>query len=635
FRLNFYRCHLGYFIITILVTSAILWGASNNAFRLSYPDALFLAASAMTTTGLNTINLNDLNGYQQSILFVLMILGDLSIVSISVVVVRRIFFRRRIDEWTHKHPAAQNILKRIDEELAEKASASNYLRHRTTRTDHARLTGDQPTDLHRNPRTTRTSHLSRFGGIPAPWETAIFSGLFQRPSDWAKNRHTRPGSHTYLSFEPILDRKARFRNVSHQEYEELGGVEYRALRLLCWILPFYTAFWIFLSMLLLAVYASTYGPVAETIRTTQPGNLSPGWWGVFASVSSYTNCGLDLINASMIPFTNNWLILIVAGGAIAAGNTFYPIFLRIFIWTLSKCIPKNTQIHHSLSFLLHHPRRCYLWLFDRKTTWILAAVQIGLICGEWFLFEILNINQTAVWAIPPGTRTMDGLFQSFGTRSSGYYMVSMSSISPSLQLVYTVVMYLSVFPLIVSMRSTNVYEERSLGLEVDVYEHNGGGDDDKGERQDQSGSTGLHIRNQLAYDLWWIILSWFLICVIEEPQLNGSAPGYNNFTILFEVVSAYGNCGLTLGVPYDSYSLSGTFHTLSKLILISVMLRGRHRILPMAIDRSILIPGQGLMEEMDRHYSPDLREQQEIEKKVRAAQGGSQAEGPGGGAQDP
>lgn len=92
--------------------------------------------------------------------------------------------------------------------------------------------------------------------------------------------------------------------------------------------------------------------------------------------------------------------------------------------------------------------------------------------------------------------------------------------------------------------------------------------------------------------------------VVEEPQLNSEATGFNNFATLFEVVSA---CGLTLGVPYDSVALSGAFHTLSKLILITVMLRGRHRILPMAIDRSILLPGQGLMEEMDRHYNPGLK----------------------------
>ncbi len=35
-------------------------------------------------------------------------------------------------------------------------------------------------------------------------------------------------------------------------------------------------------------------------------------------------------------------------------------------------------------------------------------------------------------------------------------------------------------------------------------------------------------------------------------------------------------------------------------MLIVVMLRGRHRGLPMAIDRAVLLPGQELMERLDR-----------------------------------
>jgi len=39
-----------------------------------------------------------------------------------------------------------------------------------------------------------------------------------------------------------------------------------------------------------------------------------------------------------------------------------------------------------------------------------------------------------------------------------------------------------------------------------------------------------------------------------------------------------------------NYSLSGAFSPLSKLIVCAVMLRGRHRGLPVAIDRAVLLP---------------------------------------------
>lgn len=59
FTLNFYRAHMLYFIIVIAISSVILYGEGvRNGPKdgyydshLSYMDALFLACSAMTTTG--------------------------------------------------------------------------------------------------------------------------------------------------------------------------------------------------------------------------------------------------------------------------------------------------------------------------------------------------------------------------------------------------------------------------------------------------------------------------------------------------------------------------------------------------------------------------------------------------------
>ena len=68
---------------------------------------------------------------------------------------------------------------------------------------------------------------------------------------------------------------------------------------------------------------------------------------------------------------------------------------------------------------------------------------------------------------------------------------------------------------------------------------------------------------------------------------------------------------LTAAVPWNAYSFSGAWHTGSKLVLCAVMLRGRHRGLPVAIDKAILLPHRTLAwaEEEDalilRCYEPD------------------------------
>ena len=58
FQVNFYRLHLSYFILTILVSSIIFYGSGRdddsneiNGQPLAYIDALFLCGSAMTATG--------------------------------------------------------------------------------------------------------------------------------------------------------------------------------------------------------------------------------------------------------------------------------------------------------------------------------------------------------------------------------------------------------------------------------------------------------------------------------------------------------------------------------------------------------------------------------------------------------
>ena len=106
---------------------------------------------------------------------------------------------------------------------------------------------------------------------------------------------------------------------------------------------------------------------------------------------------------------------------------------------------------------------------------------------------------------------------------------------------------------------------------------------------------------------------------MERDALSIPSPGFDVYAVLFETVSAFGNIGVSTGVPYDTYAFCGAWHSLSKLILIVVMLRGRHRGLPVAIDRAVLLPGQELMERMDREYNStgDWRPRAEVEEEMR------------------
>lgn len=69
---TFFRVHLFAFTFVPLVSSGIFY-ACNGQFRISYLDSLFLCYSAMTVTGLATVNLSTLTAWQQVITYLLML----------------------------------------------------------------------------------------------------------------------------------------------------------------------------------------------------------------------------------------------------------------------------------------------------------------------------------------------------------------------------------------------------------------------------------------------------------------------------------------------------------------------------------------------------------------------------------
>ena len=69
--------------------------------------------------------------------------------------------------------------------------------------------------------------------------------------------------------------------------------------------------------------------------------------------------------------------------------------------------------------------------------------------------------------------------------------------------------------------------------------------------------------------------------------------------MLFEIVSAYGTVGLSLGYPDINASFSAKFSTVSKLVIIAMQIRGRHRGLPYELDRAILLPSESLHQKED------------------------------------
>ena len=187
---------------------------------------------------------------------------------------------------------------------------------------------------------------------------------------------------------------------------------------------------------------------------------------------------------------------------------------------------------------------------------------------------------------------LNGLFQAASTRTAGFASVNLAMLHPGIQVSYLIMMYISVFPIAISVRRTNVYEEKSLGIYGSSKEE---ADDDK-----EPSYVGAHLRRQLSFDLWYIFLGLFIIAIAEGDRLsNTNEYAFTLFSVLFEIVSAYGTVGLSLGYPGINASFSAEFSVVSKLVVIAMQVRGRHRGLPYELDRAVLLPSDSLHKKED------------------------------------
>jgi hypothetical protein len=433
-ELNFITIHYLYFIFTSLISAVIFWGSSTPFRSVSFADSLFLTVSAMTEAGLNTVNLSTLNTFQQVLLFLLIMMGSAIFVSSFVVHVRqRAFdsrFRSEIEReqrlksrpsWfpsrsysrsrgrqekvvtsstaiedtiekqdnnethleddnnppslPHQSPAATgNEVTSIASDAIAKSTLS-LSKPRDESRDH--ITFREGTRFRSAAQSSDSNFLHRafsLNGVGAQSDTRPRSRLSMQNAaerDDFRQSRSRERSSEVDSSAGFIARNSNFHHLTEAERFRLGGKEYEAVTLLAWIVPIYFVLWQLLGALALGAYVKQYYP-----STAGENGLDPWWVGAFNAISAFNNSGMSLLDANMTVFNKAIYMLLTMGLLILAGNTCYPVFLRLIVWTLFKTLPDKENwsgYRDTLQFLLDHPRRCYTNLFPSEHTWYVSG----------------------------------------------------------------------------------------------------------------------------------------------------------------------------------------------------------------------------------------------------------------------
>ncbi|WFD32609.1 hypothetical protein MSPP1_003657 [Malassezia sp. CBS 17886] len=478
---------------------------------------------------------------------------------------------------------------------------------RSARSDGGTLRLPGPKEgLHR----TMTRNLDKgFGGFPTPFDFArslLDLGQFRHhvtmpyTSTIASTHPDREGTresadHTapYLTFDATVTGNSKFHGLTQAQREELRGVEYRALGMLMWLIPLYWFTWVGVWILFTAPYlASRAGAQYRAVLADQPvPPRNSTWYCIFNVVSAMTNLGMSLADSSMSEdLRNAYMLLFPMMVLIIVGNTGFPVFLRATIWCLARVARPSSALYESCHFLMDHPRRCYAYLFPWGNTLFLVGMLLFFTIADWFFLIVLDLSRKTH---PAGAWIVDALFQSIATRTAGFQALSIADLAPAMQMYQLLMLYFSTYPLTMSVRTTNVYEEKSLG----EYEHDVDPDASNAAERRRAiwgRFLGRHIANQLAFDLWWLILAVWIICIAEQTKIeNHDKYAYITvFSIMYEVVSGYGTVGLSIGSLVRNTAQAGDYTVISKLVMISVMMRGRHRGLPVALDRAVVLPAK-------------------------------------------
>ena len=341
--LNFITIHYAYFVVTCLISAVIFWGASTPAHSVRFIDALFLVVSAMTLSGLGTINLSTVNTFQQVLLFLLIMMGSAIFVSGFVVHVRKRAFekkfrivieRERRKDGTRKRTtclqrgsglelgdwrggeagsglqdvkvpaespsghvvrsAANGIFSKMT--VKEKSRVESAVvdddgdetvppAHLTFSQDTRFRVGSASEGSHR-----RRSRLSHNLNVDAADSTATDT---LRPTiSIAHSAHSAEGDkndpNRYLdTSEGWISRNSQFHGLTERERERLGGYEYRAVALLAWLVPAYSIMFQLLGCLGCGAWVAYNRPDTATAN-----GINPWWVGAFNAVSAFSKSAM-------------------------------------------------------------------------------------------------------------------------------------------------------------------------------------------------------------------------------------------------------------------------------------------------------------------------------------------------------
>lgn len=336
-------------------------------------------------------------------------------------------------------------------------------------------------------------------------------------------------------------------------------------------------------------------------------NISRESVASFLSLSGFTQGGFAMTANSVQYLKNNPLAYLLLSFIILAGSELAPVLVLVHIYFLRfLCVSCCGLDPRHLDHLLERGEDFSPFFFPLGKALYLSAAALAIIAAQYVFFLISTVGRDDSLQLYGSGFTLVGLgyFQCVATRFAGFQIINLRHISQGMLVVYAMAMYIvPATALSLGRRSASKARTTHLGLHLRSDDippppppsissgHNT--QHPPHPAVDSSflflpaiyakarrwGELQLHLDNNHGN---WLMLCFFVLSFTEDAHCASQrAPcTYNLYYNLFEVVSAYTNAGVSVGLPGEAYSYSGNFSSAGKVVIIFLMLLGKHRGFP-------------------------------------------------------
>ena len=256
--------------------------------------------------------------------------------------------------------------------------------------------------------------------------------------------------------------------------------------------------------------------------------------GVFTSVSATTNAGFDITGESLVTYHHDYFVQIITSIMIIFGAIGFPVLIEV------------------KEFLSNKNKNFRFSLFTKLTTLTYGAL---LIIGAImiFLLELFNTLKDLPWH----EKVFTAFFHSVSTRSAGLTTVDITLFNEGTNFLMSVLMFIGASPSSVGGGIRTTTFALAILFLINFS---------RGKENIQIFNREIHLIDVLK--AFAVIIIALLMVFAATIILSVSEPGVPVTSLLFEITSAFGTCGMSLGVTEN-------LSTFGKLVIMVLMFIGR------------------------------------------------------------